>query len=104
MKRIGPKTEPWGTPQFRSEGEDFLNFIRSNYLCPFLHVGTEEGQGKITLPKVLSRRVKRMLSSIVSKAVLRSRRVRVEIEPESEAVRMSFKTRKSAVSVLCFGR
>ena len=26
MKRIGPKTEPWGTPQVRSEGEDFIPF------------------------------------------------------------------------------
>ena len=44
-----------------------------------------------------------MLRSIVSKAALRSRTVRIEIEPESEAVRRSFKTRRRAVSVLCFG-
>ena len=44
-----------------------------------------------------------MLWSIVSKAALRSRRVRMEIEPELDAVR-SLKTRRRAVSVLCFGR
>ena len=26
MKRTGPGTEPWGTPQVRSEGEDFTSF------------------------------------------------------------------------------
>ena len=46
MKRIGPKTEPWGTPQVRSEGEDFIPFtvttcvlsvfvIRSCFCCCF---------------------------------------------------------------------
>ena len=30
--------------------------------------------------------------------------VRIEIDPESEAVRRSFKTRRRAVSILCFGR
>ena len=39
----------------------------------------------------------------MSKAALRSRRIRIEIEPECEAVRRSFKTRRRAVSVLCFG-
>jgi len=23
MNRIGPRTEPWGTPVFKSDGEDF---------------------------------------------------------------------------------
>ena len=50
MKRIGPKTEPLGTPQVRSEGEDFFS-IHSYYLCPVLLVGTEEGEGKITNTK-----------------------------------------------------
>ena len=39
---------------------------------------------------------------IVSKAALRSRRVRMEIEPEFEAVRRSLKTRRRAVSALVF--
>ena len=26
MKRNGTKTEPWGIPQVRSEGEDFISF------------------------------------------------------------------------------
>ena len=45
-----------------------------------------------------------MLSSIVSKAALKFRRVRIEIEPESEAVRRSFKIQRRALSVLCFGQ
>ena len=33
MKRIGPWTEPWGTPQVRSKGDDYY-FIYCYYLCP----------------------------------------------------------------------
>ena len=51
-----------------------------------------EDRARSRIPKVLSKRVRRMLKTIVSKAALRSRRVRIEIDPESEAVRRSFKT------------
>ena len=55
MKRTGPKTEPWGTPQVRSEGEDFIpcTVPTCYYLCPILQVGMEEGQGKITNVNVI---------------------------------------------------
>ena len=43
MKRMGPRTEPWGTPQVKSEGEAFTSFIVTT-----LQVITEEGQSKIT--------------------------------------------------------
>ena len=33
MKRIGPWTEPWGTLQVRSKGDDYY-FIYCYYLCP----------------------------------------------------------------------
>ena len=33
MKRIVPWTEPWGTPQVRSKGDDYY-FIYCYYLCP----------------------------------------------------------------------
>ena len=44
MKRTGPKTEPCGTPQVRSEGEDFISFTVTTCV---IQVGMEEGQGKI---------------------------------------------------------
>ena len=47
MKGNGPKTEPWGTPQVRSEGDDFY-YVHSYYLCPNLQVRTEEGQSQLT--------------------------------------------------------
>ena len=73
-------------------------FIYSYYLCPALHVKIEERQSKITNTKsVFEASQKDAMIDIVSKAALRSRRVRMEIEPESEAVMRS-------VSVLCFGR
>ena len=68
-----------------------------------MQAGTEKDRARSQIPKTLSRLVRRMLSSIVSKAALKSRRVRIEIEPEAEAVRRSFKTQRRAVSVLCFG-
>ena len=43
MKRTGPRTVPWGTPQVSSEGEDFTSFTITT-----LQVITEEGQSKIT--------------------------------------------------------
>ena len=52
MKKIGPKMEPWGTPQVRSEGEDF--FFSFTVTTCILQVGTEEGQGKITNTKSAS--------------------------------------------------
>ena len=80
-------------------------FIYSYYLCPALHVKIEERQSKITNTKsVFEASQKDAMIDIVSKAALRSRRVRMEIEPESEAGRRSLKTRRRAVSVLCFGR
>ena len=42
MKRIGPRTESWGTLQVRGEGEDFTSF--SYYFCPILQVRKEKGK------------------------------------------------------------
>ena len=44
MKRMGPRTEPWGTPQVKSEGEAFISYIVTT-----LQIITEEGQSKITI-------------------------------------------------------
>ena len=53
------------------------------------------------MPSEEWRRKMRMEWSIVPKAVLRSRRLRMEREPESAERRMSFVIFKRAVSVLC---
>ena len=72
-------------------------FIYSYYLCPTLQVGTK-GQSKITNTKnVLEASQKDVMIDSVD-----GRRVGMEIEPESEAVRWSLKMR--IVLVLCFGR
>ena len=64
-----------------------------------MHVGTK-GQSKITYTKNVSEASEKDV--IVLMAALRSRRVRMETEPESEAVRWSLKTK--IVLVSCFGR
>ena len=102
MKRTGPRTEPWVTLQVRSEGEDFTLFY-SYCLCPTLEVKIRERQSKITDTESVFEASQKD-AMIVSKAALRSRRVKMEIEPESEAVRRPLKTRRIAVSVLRFGR
>ena len=85
MKRTGPRTEPCGTPQVRSEREDLTSFTVTTCVL--------ERQSKITDTESVLAASQKKAMSIVSKAVLRSRRVRMEIEPESEAVRRSLKTR-----------
>ena len=75
-----------GDPSSQKRRRGFY-FIYSYCLCPTLQVRIKERQIKITDTE----------SDIVSKAAFTSRRVRMEIEPESEAVMRS-------VSVLCFGR
>lgn len=50
------------------------------------------------------RRVRRTGCEMVSKAAVRSRRMRIDREPESAAVRRSFVILMSAVSVLWRGR
>ena len=72
-------------------------------MCPVLQVGTEEGQSKITTTTLAFEASQKSAMVDCVEAVLRSRRVRIEIEPESEAVRRSFRTRRTAVLVLCFG-
>ena len=34
MKRTGPETESWGTPQIRSEGNDFTSFTVTVFYLP----------------------------------------------------------------------
>ena len=69
---------------------------------PTLQVRIKERQSKITdTESVFDASQKNAMIDIVSKAALRSRRVRMERQPESEVVR-SLKTRRRAVSALVF--
>ena len=92
MKRIGPRTEPWGTPHVRSEGEGFTSFTVIISVLPWRTTKQDHRYQKRFWGE-----------SEVSKAVLRSRGVRMEIDPESEAVRRSLEAQRIAISVLCFG-
>ena len=69
---------------------------------PTLQVRIKERQSKITdTESVLGASQKDAMIDIVSKAALRSGRVRMEIEPESEAVRMSLiNTKESCLSTV----
>ena len=103
-KRLGIQNEKnrsqdraLGDPSSQKRRRGFY-FIYSYCLCPTLQVRIKERQIKITdTESVFKASQKNAMIDIVSKAAFTSRRVRMEIEPESEAVMRS-------VSVLCFGR
>ena len=69
-------------------------------MCPITQVRIK-GQSKITDTKsVFEASQKDAMTDIVSKTALRSRRVRMEIEPESEAVRRSLKHEGECLSTM----
>ena len=99
MKRIGPNTEPRGTPQERLETCEMWSLTMTDCV---VFVREEENQ-ESAVPEMpymcwsLSRSIQ---WSIVSKAAERSKSVRRETLPESSARRMSFVILRRAVSVL----
>lgn len=65
----------------------------------------DENQDRaVLLMPIESKRLRRMLWEIVSKAAVRSRRMSIVSSPESAAIRRSLVTLTSAVSVLWSGR
>ena len=56
MKRTGPRTEPWGTPQVRSERKDFASFTHLAGLGTV--VGWPKGVTKIVLIQIIRKLVK----------------------------------------------
>lgn len=65
----------------------------------------DENQDRaVLLMPIESKRLRRMLWEIVSKAAVRSRRMSIVSSPESAAIKRSLVTLTSAVSVLWSGR
>ena len=96
---MGPRTEPWGTPQVTVCGFD-LEKPREMHSVRFVRYDWNQLRGVPVSPVVRWRRFRRMSWSTVSKAAERSRRMRREGEPASDDLRRSFVTLTSAVSVL----
>ena len=99
-KRMGPSTEPWGTPYTSCDGdEDELLTERDWYLSErydWNHWSTADW-----MPKTEFRRERRIWWSVVSKAAERSNKRRTEMLSLSRAERISFTIRNKTVSVLC---
>ena len=92
MKRRGPSTDPWGTPSGTAEHLD-LRFL--SWTCCWLSVRYDKSQ------------VRRSRSSgweMMSKAAVRSRRMRMVSNPESAARRRSLVVLTKAISALCLRR
>ena len=85
MNRMGPSTEPWGTPEERGDGWDVKVFNWMNCVRPERYdLNQSRGVSEIPIDANLSRRV---VWEMVSKAALRSRRMRMDNSPESAAIR-----------------
>lgn len=99
MKRMGPRTDPWGTPQV-TVCEFEVEWPMEMYSVRFVRYDWNQLRAVPVRPMVEWSRCSRMLWSIVSNAADRSRRIRRDGEPASDDNRRSFVTLTSAVSVL----
>ena len=99
MKRVGPSTEPWGTPHVTDWVWD-LEPPMETYSVRSDRYDLNQFSAVLLRPIVEWRRSSKMLWSTVSKAAVRSRRMRREGEPASAAIKRSFVTLTRAVSVL----
>src|SRR5208282_2038694 len=75
MKRMGPRTEPWGTPQERGSEEERLSRQETEKNLQDRY-DWNQGRALSHIPSQEMRRWSRMEWSIVSKAADRSIRVR----------------------------
>ena len=99
MKRIGPSTEPRGTPYNKEDGSD--SRPRSETICFLpLRYDPKNTRALSRIPKTYLKRFSSRSWSIVSNAALRSRRVETEMWSESLLGKRSLKTRSRAVTVL----
>ena len=97
-KRMGPSTEPWGTPYMSCDGdEDELLTEVDWYLSE--RYEWNHWSAVDWMPKTEFRRERRIWWSIVSKAAERSNK-RTEMLLLSRAERISFTIRNNMVSVL----
>ena len=98
-KRMGPSTEPWGTPYMSCGGdEDELLTEVDWYLSE--RYEWNHWSAVDWMPKTEFRRERRIWWSRVSKAVERSNKRRTEMLALSRAERISFTIRNKTVSVL----
>ena len=103
MKRRGPSTEPWGTPWVTEVVEDLQLFIEM-YCCLSERYEVNQERAVPVIPRVDLRRERRMGWPMVSKAAVRSSRMRMLSEPVSQDSRRSLVTLRRAVLVLCLER
>ena len=98
MKRIGPRTEPRGTPQRMTVGEDSLPSIDTVCVLPERY-DLNHARAVPWKPKVCSKRWSSISWSTVSNAADRSRKVSTETLPVSSAVKRPLATFKRPVLV-----
>ena len=96
---MGPRTNPWGTPQVTVCGFD-LEWPREVYYVRFVRYDLNQLRAVSLSPVVRWRQFKRIPWSTVSNAAERSRRMRREGEPASDDMRRLFVTLTREVSVL----
>jgi len=99
MKRIGPRTDPWGTPQVTVCCRD-LALPSEMYSVLLVRYDLNQLRAVSVIPVVWCRRFRSMPWSTVSKAADRSSSMRSDGEPASAVIRRSFVTLTRAVSVL----
>ena len=102
-KRMGPRMEPWGTPQCRGARDEVASPIPMENCLP-VRYDLNHSRAVPDMPTECCSRVIRIVWSIVSKAAVRSSSTRIEQYPESAAIRRSLTTFRRAVSVLCSAR
>ena len=96
VSRIGPSTDPCGTPYFSS---DVLDPIWTVWVLSWRY-DLNHFRASPLIPKEQSNKSKSFWWSMVSKAALRSKSTNMVPPSESTAWSMSFCTRSRAVSVL----
>jgi len=77
MKRTGPETESWGTPQIRSEGNDFTSFTVTVFYLPGKSKGRTEQDHKY---RKCFRVESEGCHDIVLKAAIRSVRMMIKVD------------------------
>ena len=99
-KKMGPSTEPWGTPYMSCDGDEDELLTEVNW---YLSERYEWNHWSAVdwMPKTEFRRERRIWWSRVSKAAERSNKRRTKMLSLSGAERISFTIRNKTVSVLC---
>ena len=98
-KRMGPSTEPWGTPYMSCDGEEDELLTEVDWYLSEKY-DWNHWSAVDWMPKTEFRREMRMLWSVVSKAAERSSKRRMEMSL-SRAERISCTTQNSLCAVFC---